>query len=204
MASRERRQATDRPGRYPEVRVSPQEVARDHLSPMIEAAGKLADNCEHAEHAEGVRHSLAAVGQSLRQTAGRMAHQAGFGLGQLYLVRIWGVESTSQLRFVGPGRVELSGLEIMFGAKTWRQFQIGQIAHDQQFHPDVFGLSHYDQLRHYSFHITKLAWLLDMASSRDNLDKFYSTRLPDIALFGIKLATLVGQKLPDEPIDQSP
>lgn len=172
---------------------------------MIAAAGQLADNCEHVEHSDAARYRVGAIAESLCQTASRMAHQAGFGLGQLYVVRIWGGESKSLLRFVGPGQVDLSGLRIMMAAKTWRQFQIGQVAHDRQFHPDVFGMSRYEQLRHYSFHVTKLVWLMDRATKGHlPLDEFYAVRLPDIALFGVKLATLVGQELPDEPVDPAP
>lgn len=202
MPSKERQPETP-PGRYPEVHLNPAKIAEEHLSAMITAAGQLADNCEHLEHNEGARCQTTAIGDSLRQTASRMAHQAGFSLGQLYAVRIWGVESSSSLRFVGSlDRVELSGFKIMMEARTWLQFQIGQIVHDRQFHPDVFGLEKREQMRHYSFHVTKLVWLMDRAARGDfPLDKFYATRTPDIALFGIKLATLFDQELPDEPID---
>ena len=43
---------------------------------------------------------------------------------------------------------------------TWRQVQVAQLLHDRRFHPDVFGLSSLEQLRHYTLHVTKLAGLL--------------------------------------------
>ena len=199
MVNRERRKET-RVGNWPEVKVDPADITGDYLPALIRAAGQLADHCEHIEHNESPAHSVATIAEELRQTAARMAQRADLDLGQLYAARIQAVESASMMRFVGFGEVRLAGFEIMSQARTWHEFQLGQLAHDRQFHPDVFGLSGYEQLRHYSFHVTKLPWLLQEAVARQSLDQFYATRLPDIALFGIKLAILIKQRLPDDPI----
>ena len=172
-----------------------------HLRALVRASGWLADYCEHSEHCQASRHGVSQVGQLLRQTAATIARERGASLRAVYASRIRQVEAGSLLRFTGLDQVELAGADILDQARTWRQLQVGQVAHDRQFHPDVFGLNHYEQLRHYAFHIAKLAWLFADAIDRQQLDGFCEQRLADIALFGVKLATVEGEELPDLPID---
>jgi len=59
-----------------------------------------------------------------------------------------------------------------------------------------------EQLRHYTLHVAKLAWLtLEAPADESLMDDYVQNRLPDLLLFGIKLATVVGMILPDEPIE---
>ena len=74
-----------------------------------------------------------------------------------------------------------------------------QWEHDRNYHPDVLGLSRYEQLRHYAFHLAKLAGAAAAAASGDESD-FLARRLPDLLLFGLKLATLTNEPLPDEQV----
>ncbi len=79
-----------------------------------------------------------------------------------------------------------------------RKLQLVQIAHDREFHPDVFGLPRVDQLRHYTLHVAKLVGL--MAETCDDSSvwpDFRQRRLPDLLLFGIKLSTIANERLPE-------
>jgi len=73
-----------------------------------------------------------------------------------------------------------------------------QWEHDRNYHPDVLGLSRYDQLRHHAFHLAKLAGAAADAASGEPSD-LLRRRLPDLLLFGLKLATLTIDQLPDQP-----
>jgi hypothetical protein len=96
----------------------------------------------------------------------------------------------------------LGGAEALSGAYRWEDVQVAQIIHDRQFHPDVFGLSKIDQLRHYTFHVTKLAGLLADAADTDSWAGFRDERLADIAIFGVKLATVCNERLPSDFVDE--
>ncbi len=74
-----------------------------------------------------------------------------------------------------------------------------QWEHDRHYHPDVLGLSRYEQIRHYAFHLAKLSGAAAEAASGDESD-FLARRLPDLLLFGLKLATLTNEPLPDEQV----
>ncbi|WP_420626806.1 hypothetical protein [Candidatus Poriferisodalis sp.] len=95
----------------------------------------------------------------------------------------------------------LVGADALAEAHCWDEVQIAQVEHDRQFHPDVFGLSKVDQLRHYTFHVTKLAGLLVEAVDLGNWETFRDERLADIAVFGVKLATVCNERLPSLEID---
>jgi hypothetical protein len=79
---------------------------------------------------------------------------------------------------------------------TWRQLQRAQWEHDRHYHPDVLDLSRFKQLRHYTFHLAKLTGAAAETRSGDESD-FLARRLPDLLLFGLKLATLTNEQLPD-------
>ena len=88
----------------------------------------------------------------------------------------------------------------MTSAANWAEFQIAQVVHDRHFHPDVFGLSKIDQLRHYTLHVTKLAGLLIDAIDSHDWPSFSPHRLSDIAIFGVKIATTCNDRLPASPL----
>lgn len=86
-------------------------------------------------------------------------------------------------------------------AHTWRDLQLVQIQHDRFFHPDVLGLHKLDQLRHYSLHLSKLAGAFARWAMNEEIDDEIAERpLPDMLLFGIKLSTVMGEKLPEEAL----
>ncbi len=97
--------------------------------------------------------------------------------------------------------MELVGADALAKAHSWDEVQIAQVEHDRRFHPDVFGLSKVDQLRHYTFHVTKLAGLLLDAVDLGAWDSFRDERLADIAVFGVKLATVCNERLPSTSVD---
>ena len=63
--------------------------------------------------------------------------------------------------------------------------------------PTCSASPRYEQLRHYAFHLAKLAGAAAQAADGDESD-FLARRLPDLLLFGVKLATLTNEPLPDE------
>ena len=172
---------------------------------LIGVASACASYCEHAEHCEPADiGQVVAAAETLRRVARRLAEQSHISLRQAYEDRIRGVEIAS----VHAGAVDgLSGLLVgaaaLSKARRWDQAQAAQAAHDRQFHPDVYGMSKTDQLRHYTFHVTKLAGLLAGVLEHGNWDGFRDRRLADIAVFGVKLATVCNQRLPATDIDQA-
>ncbi len=169
------------------------------------AAADLASFCEHVEHNEpnSVK-SAASAGDRLREIASQLAIRSEISLVAKYAARIRDVEANSLLRHVilFDDEEGLAGTEALTVATTWNELQISQIIHDRQFHPDVFGMSKVNQIRHYTFHVTKLAGLLIDAIDGDDWAAFQESRLADIAIFGVKIATVCNVKLPCSFVDQ--
>lgn len=170
---------------------------------LIRAAAACAAFCEHIEHNEpATTHQVVAAAESMRRVAAQLADQSGLSLRQAYEDRIRSVETTSLLRYVETvEQVDLVGADVLASARCWDEVQIAQLAHDRRFHPDVFGLPKIEQLRHYTFHVTKLAGLLAEAVEQDSWDVFRDERLADIAVFGVKLATVCNERLPSLDVD---
>ena len=138
----------------------------------------------------------------MRRVAARLAAQSQLSLRQLYEDRIRAVEAGSLLAGGGDGSTELlTGAAALSTAQYWDEVQAAQIVHDRHFHPDVFGLSKMDQLRHYTFHVAKLAGLLADVFEYGNWDEFRERRLADVAVFGVKLATVCNERLPSTEVD---
>ena len=170
---------------------------------LVRAAAACASFCEHAEHNEpaSISHVIVA-GQTMRRVAARLAAQSQLSLRQLYEDRIRGVEAGSLLAGGGDGSTALlTGAVALSTARHWDEVQAAQVVHDRHFHPDVFGLSKTDQLRHYTFHVTKLSGLLADAFEYGNWDEFRERRLADVAVFGVKLATVCNERLPATDVD---
>ena len=174
------------------------------LRGLTRAAADLASFCEHVEHNEknSVDDALRAAA-CLREVAVELSSQSGMSLATAYAERIRAVEEGSLLRHTLPAdcSASLLGADMLATATTWDKVQIGQLVHDRQFHPDVFGLSKIDQVRHYTYHVTKLAGLLADAIDQGSWEAFRSERLADVAVFGVKLATVCNSELPSEPVD---
>ena len=182
----------------------PSSAVKEHaLRVLIKEAANLAAFCEHVEHNETTRIDVIAhASTQLRHTAQLLAHASQLSLKGLYASRLRAVEQASLLVAVPLVDVtNLAGADAANEATTWRHLQTAQLLHDRQFHPDVFGLSKLEQIRHYTFHITKLAGLLADAIDLNDWYTFEQTRLADLAIFGVKTATVCNFRLPETPID---
>ena len=183
-------------------------VDRAHLETsqraLTKAAAQLASFCEHIEHNESTSVGEAVqAGDCLRKIAADLAARSGLSLAAAYAARIRAVEERSLLRHLSlfDRAVELPSADALDTAKTWDEIQICQVMHDRQFHPDVFGLPKMEQIRHYTFHVTKLAGLLVDAIDNDDWNTFEQERLADIAIFGVKIATVCNFQLPRIAVD---
>jgi hypothetical protein len=160
-------------------------------------AGTVANVCDHAEHSELVdMHHVRRSGERLRELALSTAIAAGQDPLDLYAARLGAIERRNVLHHRGAYDGETAARR----GRTWRDLQLVQIEHDRFYHPDVLGLAKLDQLRHYALHLTKLAGAAAeaVADAADHED-FVGRRVPDMLLFGIKLSTVAGVRLDDEP-----
>ena len=174
---------------------------------LTRAAARLAAFCEHVEHNEA--NSIAdavTAGSCLRDIASELSVLSRISLRAAYVERIQRIEERSLLRHLPPDHntSDLPGVAALASATTWNELQSGQIVHDRLFHPDVFGLPKIEQIRHYTLHVTKLAGLLVDALEGDDWESFKRDRLADIAIFGVKIATVCNFELPNSEVDNSP
>jgi len=175
------------------------ELFTDHMHALVRAGGMVGKYCDRSEHAEGPVAVFVEVGTVLRAQAVMLAQELGQELGELYAHRLHRVEVRNPAYALG----EFDGLAAVRAAVTWRDWQLAQLRHDRTYHPDVFGLSKYEQVRHFAFHLQYLTWLADEASTTSALQSSYiSDRIPDVLLFGLKFATVAGHALPPEPLTQ--
>ena len=170
---------------------------------LIHAASACASFCEHIEHNEPANtNQVVVAAQTMRHIAALLAKQSQLSLRQTYEDRIRNVEAASLLACAADAPAALLvGADALSTAQCWDEVQVAQVAHDRHFHPDVFGLSKVDQLRHYTFHVTKLAGLLAETLEQGKWDEFRDQRLADIAVFGVKLATVCNERLPSAEVD---
>ncbi len=170
----------------------------DAVIELAAIAGVVANVCDHAEHNEPYKQNdLVQAGHRLRLTGVDLAHSYQRSPLDLYRNRLKAIERRNVLHhdeaFDGAARVD--------DHATWRDLQLLQAAHDRYYHPDVMGLSKSAQLRHYALHLAKLAGAAaDATNGRVSVDDFITRRVADAILFGIKLATVVGDRLPEEPV----
>jgi hypothetical protein len=171
---------------------------RDDLSALAKATGQVANYCDHADHNEPLEASwVLGAAETVRNVAQRIATREGIDIVEAYAARLKQIET----RNVQGPFAEFDGPEAARRAKTWRELQRIQADHDRLYHPDVVGLHKADQLQHYVLHLAKLvAALAEQPSSGQRHTDFVTRRLPDLLLFGIKLSTVMGQKLPDIPL----
>ena len=170
---------------------------------LVRAASACASFCEHIEHNEPASTGqVIAAAEAMRGIAAQLAEQSHVSLRQAYEDRIRSVEASSLLACAADASTaHLVGADALAGARRWDEVQAAQVAHDRHFHPDVFGLSKADQLRHYTFHVTKLAGLLADSLEQGTWAEFRDERLADIAVFGVKLATVCNERLPSSEVD---
>jgi hypothetical protein len=139
------------------------------------------------------------AGATLREVAVELAIERDISIVQAYRMRLHAVEQRHPL-YPADGFAAVEA--IPEHNARWRELQQVQWQHDRHYHPDVLGLSRYEQLRHYAFHLAKLAGSAAQATTGDDHD-FYARRLPDILLFGLKLATLVNEQLTTESVQDA-
>jgi hypothetical protein len=170
---------------------------QEDLRDVAVAAGQVANYCDHGDHNEPVDSSwVLGAAETLRTVAVRVAARERRDIFELYAQRLAAVEA----RNVAAGE-GYDGAAAAEGAATWRELQLVQLEHDRHYHPDVLGLHKSEQLHHYALHLTKLvAALADEPSPPAQHDDFIARRLPDMLLFGIKLATVMNSKLPDNDL----
>ena len=169
---------------------------------LSQAAGWIVDYCQRGDRYELARHSVQDVGAQLRQTAIRMAGQAGVSLVQAYVNRLQVIESRALVGPTGPDQVRRTQVDQLTDQATWRQLQAAQTAHDQQFNPYIYRLDRPDQLQLYARHIARLPQSLAEAISNNGMATFCNGRLGDVVIFGLRLPIFLGSVLPDQPVDQ--
>jgi hypothetical protein len=162
---------------------------------LARISAKVANYCDHVEHNElAERAWVLESGEQLRLLAYTICATADLNLQDLYVQRLQSIER----RNVHWSERAVDGAQLAADARSWRDLQHAQIQHDLHYHPDVAGLTKYEQLRHYAFHVAKLAGAAaDVAGGELTATEFCEKRLPDILLFGIKLSTVCNEKLSD-------
>jgi hypothetical protein len=169
---------------------------------LVRAAGRLAWQCDHAEHAEQADRAIVIeAGLHLRAAAIEAFQLLHLEPLASYATRLAAVESRSPLSGTGLFEAE----EAIPTVETWRALQVAQLHHDRVYHPDVLGMARSEQLRHYTLHVTKLAWLaLEASDGGDVIDRFVPARIADSLLFGVKLSTVAGEILPASAVGRIP
>ena len=170
-------------------------VIFDALLDVAGAASQIATYCDRAEHAEAAdRASVISAAGTLRRVAATLANAAGEDLDELYAARLARVERRHPC---WPVAGYDGGAEAR-SARGLHALQAVQLTHDRHYHPDVYGLARTDQLRHNAFHLAKLTGAL-AALVRDEAgwETIRVSRLPDLFLFGLKLSTLMGERIGD-------
>jgi hypothetical protein len=169
---------------------------------LVRITGTLARLCDRTEHNEGASREVVVVaGAELRSSALALLRDHDMNPLDMYASRLAQIEIRHPL--AGAGLFDAD--YVVRDVKSWRGLQQAQAHHDAVYHPDVAGLAKIDQLRHYTLHLAKLAWLLqDAADGGDIGGDIANNRIPDMLVFGVKLATVCGQLLPDTPIDTIP
>lgn len=164
------------------------------LEELAIAAAELATYCDHVEHAESADPAqLLHTAQRLLEAAVILARFESMDPIEAYARRLDSIEAASAVADNGGGQAARQ-------AGSWRKLQLVQVEHDRRFHPDVVGMARADQLRHYAFHLSKLAGAVARRIRGDAEEELRERRLADTFLFAIKLWTATGHRLPDAPL----
>lgn len=165
---------------------------------LARASALVANYCDHVEHNEPAdRVWVTEAARTARDIALMIATHEDEELVELYAARLRQIERRNPLWSEG----DLDGGELALNASTWRDLQLAQVEHDRRYHPDVIGLTKMDQLRHYALHLAKLVGAAaELAAGTGDRASFRARRLPDLLLFGIKLATVSGERLDETPL----
>jgi hypothetical protein len=166
---------------------------------LATASAAVSNYCDHVEHNELTEvEDVRKAGAVLRATAVRLSLAGGYDPVELYARRLAVIEARHVLHTEDSFDGEAAALEI----DNWRGLQLVQADHDRAYHADVIGLTKCDQLRHYALHVAKLAGATAQAA-RGELDRadWLQRRVPDMLLFGLKLATVTSESLPAEEVE---
>ncbi len=160
---------------------------------LARCAADVANFCDHVEHNEATdRRWVVDAGIELRRIACAVAADEGVDLHERYATRLDAIERRNPTWTPAA----LDGPALARAATTWRALQLVQMEHDRRFHPDVVGLAKFEQLRHCALHLAKLAGsAASVAQGVGDAEDFSVRRLPDVLLFGLKLATVMGERL---------
>lgn len=163
-------------------------------------SGDVANYCDHTEHNEPADTTVVRqAGEQLRLIGVELSVAGERDPVELYAARLTEIELRNVLSYPGS----FDGAAAARAADTWRGLQFVQVRHDREYHPDVIGLAKWDQLHHYALHVAKLAGTTAKVAHREADDAAWlACRVPDMLLFGIKLATVTGERLLDEPVLQ--
>lgn len=171
----------------------PTPAYQDFALRVAPLAAAVANYCDHVEHNEiADRDVVLESAAALRHAAGELSAAHGLAVIDLYAERLGEIEARNVLYRAGG----YDGHRAALDATTWRGLQLAQIDHDRHYHPDVIGMAKLDQLRHIALHLAKIVGAFAEPRSPHELLR---QRLPDTLLFGIKLATVMGARLPDVP-----
>lgn len=171
------------------------DVLSEVVRALVRVTGRLARFCDRAEHNEGVeRATVAESAAELRGMSTLLLHRCGVDPVGAYGERLAAMEARHPL--AGAGLFDAADQVPL--AKTWRDLQVVQARHDAVYHPDVLGLAKIEQLRHYTLHLAKLAWLLQDREEMLQDAQLVLDRITDLLVFGVKLSSVCGELLPDE------
>jgi hypothetical protein len=165
------------------------------LAPLSASVANYCDHVEHNEFAD--RDWVLASASELREAASELAERFGLNMVEMYAERVGEIEARNVLARPDGYDGHRAALE----ARTWRDLQLVQAEHDRHYHPDVVGMAKDQQLRHYALHLAKAVGAF--AEPREEQELLHR-RLPDVLLFGIKLSTVMGARLPDDALARLP
>lgn len=166
---------------------------------LATASAAVSNYCDHVEHNERTEiEDVRGAGAVLRSAAVRLSSLGGSDPVQLYARRLAVIETRHVLHTEDSFDGEAAALKVA----DWRALQLVQATHDRAYHADVVGLTKCDQLRHYALHVAKLAGATAQVA-RGELPRtdWFERRVPDMLLFGLKLATVSSQRLPAEAVE---
>jgi len=157
-------------------------------------AAAVANFCDHVEHNEVAdRAWVLDAATEIRALVVAYCAQERMQLVDLYAERLGSIEARNVL--AAPGVFD--GHRAAIEARTWRDLQLAQVAHDRHYHPDVVGLAKIEQLRHYALHLAKIVGAFAEPRNRNEL---LGRRLPDALIFALKLSTVMGARLSDDQL----
>jgi hypothetical protein len=167
------------------------DIARAFALEIAPAVGIVATYCDKVEHNEPADpKAVADAGATIEHAVVGLSRRLGVDVVAAYAERLAVIETRNVLD-------HHDAYDGAAAARSWRDLQLVQVEHDRLFHPDVIGLHKLDQLRHYVLHLAKLVGVFAEAA---DLGDLRTRRLPDCLLFAIKLRTVTGTRLADEPL----